>query len=92
MRHRLEGWLDSYPFVGDVRGKGLMLGVEIVSDKATRAGDHDLRDRIVDESFKNGLLLLGAGPSTIRFCPPLVLDEETADEGLAIMERVMDTL
>ena len=40
-------------------------------------------------AFKNGLLLLGAGPSTIRFCPPLTLDKETADEGLAVMERVM---
>ena len=92
MKARLQTWLDRYPFVGDVRGKGLMLGIEIVEDKATKMGDHTLRDRIVDESFKNGVLLLGAGPSTIRFCPPLNIDIETINEGLAVMERIMDAL
>lgn len=92
MKARLETWLDRYPFVGDVRGKGLMLGVEIVSDKGEKSGDPKLRDRIVDESFKKGLLLLGAGPSTIRFCPPLTLDMKTADAGLDVMEEVMDAL
>ena len=89
---RIKKWVDRYDFVGDVRGKGLMIGVEIVSDKAARTGDHDLRDRIVDDCFNQGLLLLGAGPSAIRFCPPLVLDKETADEALAVMERVMDSI
>ena len=92
MKARIETWVDRYPFVGDVRGIGLMLGAEIVSDRNTRAGDPQMRDRIVDDCFKNGLLLLGAGPATIRFCPALVLDEETANEGLAIMERAMDAL
>ncbi len=92
MRARLETWIDRYPFVGDVRGKGLMLGVDIVSDKEAHTGDHDLRDRIVDLSFAQGVLLLGAGPSTIRFCPPLTLDQATADAGLDVMERVMDAI
>jgi 4-aminobutyrate aminotransferase len=92
MKARLQKWVERYPFVGDVRGIGLMLGAEIVSDRAARLGDGQLRDRIVDDCFKAGLLLLGAGPSTIRFCPALVLDEATANEGLAIMERVMDAL
>lgn len=92
MKARLNNWLSRYPFIGDVRGKGLMLGVEIVSDKEAKTGDPALRDRIVDESFKQGLLLLGAGPSTIRFCPPLTLDTLTADAGLDVMEDVMDAL
>jgi 4-aminobutyrate aminotransferase len=92
MMARLQTWVDRYPFVGDARGKGLMLAVEIVSDKAHRTGDHDLRDRIVDASFEQGVLLLGAGPSTIRFCPPLTLDKATADAGLSVMERVMDAI
>jgi 4-aminobutyrate aminotransferase len=92
MRARLEAWVDRYDFVGDVRGKGLMLAVDFVSDKETKLGDHEMRDRVVDESFKKGLLLLGAGPSTIRFCPPLVIDKATADEGLAVMEKVMDAI
>lgn len=90
MMKRVQKWKDRYPFVGDVRGKGLMIGVDIVESKKTKVGDPKLRDRIVDESFYKGLLLLGAGPSTIRFCPPLILDEATADAGLAVMERVMD--
>jgi 4-aminobutyrate aminotransferase len=92
MKERLHTWLDRYDFIGDVRGKGMMLAVEIVTDKATKTGDHDLRDRIVDECFRNGLLLLGAGPASIRFCPPLVLDKETADEGLAVMERALNSM
>ncbi|MDQ5824466.1 MAG: acetyl ornithine aminotransferase family protein [Chloroflexota bacterium] len=89
---RTNRWLDRYGFVGDVRGKGLMIGVEIVKSKESREADHDLRDRIVDECFKRGLLLLGAGPNTIRFCPPLTLDRPTSDAALDIMEAVMDTL
>lgn len=92
MMKRLSQWPGRYPFVGDVRGKGLMIGVEIVSDKEKRTPNSQLRDKIVDLSFEKGLLLLGAGPSTIRFCPPLIIDEQAADEGLAIMEQVMDGL
>ncbi len=89
---RVRAWPDRYPFVGDVRGKGLMIGVEIVADRQTKAFAPELRDRIVEGAFEKGLLLLGAGPSTIRFCPPLILDEQTADEALSIMEAVMDDL
>ncbi len=92
MKSRLNTWLSRYPFVGDVRGKGLMLGVEIVSDRASKEGDPTMRDLIVDEAFKKGLLLLGAGPSTIRFCPPLTLDKLTADAGLDVLEDVMDEI
>ena len=67
--------------------------VEIVKSKEGREADHDLRDLIVDESFKRGLLLLGAGPNTIRFCPPLTLDRPpTADAALDVMEAVMDAV
>jgi len=90
MKARLTTWLDRYPFIGDVRGKGLMLAVEIVSDRVERTPDGALRDAIVDESFKNGVLLLGAGPTAIRFCPPLNIDIETVNAGLDVMERVMD--
>jgi 4-aminobutyrate aminotransferase len=92
MGERLETWRERYPFVGDVRGKGLMLGIDIVADRVTRAFDGDLRDKIVEESFNKGVLLLGAGPSVIRFCPPLNIDEQTVDAGLDVMEQVMDGL
>jgi 4-aminobutyrate aminotransferase len=92
MLERMSGWVDRYPFVGDVRGKGLMIGVEIVADKAAKTRNPELRDLIVDRCFHEGLLLLGAGPTAIRLCPPLILDRETADAGLDVMERVMDSL
>jgi len=92
MESRLTTWLDRYPFIGDVRGKGLMLAVEIVSDRVEKSPDGALRDRIVQESYENGVLLLGAGPTAIRFCPPLNIDIETVNAGLGVMERVMDGL
>jgi 4-aminobutyrate aminotransferase len=76
--------------VRDVRGKGLMIGVDLVEDRVTRVPAHDLRERIVDEAFQQGLLLLGAGLGAIRFCPPLVLTTELADEALDILERVFE--
>ncbi len=77
------------PHIGQVRGKGLMIGVEIVEDRDSHAPAHDLRERIVEEAFRRGLLLLGCGDSAIRFSPPLTIDEKTADEGLAIFEEAL---
>lgn len=90
MLPRLQEWKERYAFVGDVRGLGLMAGVELVEDKQTKEYASDLRDAIVDECFKHGLLLLGAGKSVIRLCPPLVITKSELDEGLNIMEQVMD--
>jgi 4-aminobutyrate aminotransferase len=65
--------------VGDVRGLGLMIGVEIVEDRASRAPAPELRERILEEAFRRGLLLLGCGKSTIRLAPPLIVDREDAE-------------
>ncbi len=78
MKSRLTSLMDKHPLIGDVRGLGLMLGVELVKDRETRETAPSLRDAVVDECFKRGLLILGAGPSTIRFSPPLIIDEEQA--------------
>ena len=86
---RVATWPDRFPMVGDVRGRGLMIGIDLVEDRATRTPAHDLRDRIVDEAFGQGLLLLGAGVGAIRLCPPLVLTAAEADEGLTIMEALL---
>ena len=75
--------------MGDVRGIGLMVGVELVKDRVTRESAPELRDRVVRGAFQNGLLLLGCGESTIRFCPPLVISEEEVDTGLSIFERTL---
>jgi len=89
MLERLKTWPDRFPFVGEVRGMGLMIGIDLVEDRATRVPAADLRDTIVDEAFYKGLLLLGAGKGAIRLCPPLVLTPELADEGLTILEGIM---
>jgi len=71
-------WPLKHRIVGDVRGMGLMIGVEIVRDQKTKERAGDLREAIVDLAFEKGLLLLGAGENTIRVAPPLLVDEEQA--------------
>ncbi len=75
--------------VGDVRGLGLMIGVEFVQDKNTRKADGAIRDRIVDLAFERGLLLLGCGKNVIRFSPPLTITKKEVDEGLMIFEEAL---
>ncbi len=78
--------------MGDVRGKGLMVGVELVKDRVTKESAPDLRDRVVQSAFRNGLLLLGCGESTVRFCPPLIIGMEEIDTGLSIFEETLRKL
>ncbi|HUO59781.1 MAG TPA: acetyl ornithine aminotransferase family protein [Candidatus Acidoferrales bacterium] len=86
MMRRLHTWPERLPLVGDVRGLGLMIGVEIVSDKVKKTAAPDLRDRIVEAAFDKGLLFLGAGPNTLRISPPLVLTCEQADMAMDALE------
>ena len=85
LRDRLGG----HAVVGDVRGLGLMVGVEIVRDRFRREPAPELRERILEEAFKRGLLLLGCGRSTIRLAPPLVVDEEDAATAARILEEAV---
>jgi 4-aminobutyrate aminotransferase len=86
---RLKSWLNDakHPMVGDVRGQGLMIGIEIVKDKKTRAKAHDERERIVELAFERGVLFLGAGENSIRFAPPLIVTKEQADIALDVLEE-----
>jgi 4-aminobutyrate aminotransferase len=83
---RLSGWRDKFKIVGDVRGRGLMIGVEIVKDQSSKERARDLRDAIVSHAFERGLLILGAGENALRLCPPLVIDEEQADFAVRTLE------
>ncbi len=76
-----------HPSIGDVRGKGLMIGVEFVKDRETRERFPALRDKVVDYAFEGKLLLLGCGVNTMRLIPPLSVEQETIDEALLIFER-----
>lgn len=75
--------------IGDVRGLGLVIGVELVQDRQTRDPASELRSDVIDRAFRKGLLLLGCGASTVRFMPALNIDAETVDEGLAIFEEAL---
>jgi 4-aminobutyrate aminotransferase len=88
MQQRMKSWVDKYEIVGDVRGLGLMIGVEIVKDKKTKALAGKERDRIVDQlCFERGLLMLGCGETTIRLSPPLIITTEQADIAMDILEE-----
>ncbi|MFB3916498.1 MAG: acetyl ornithine aminotransferase family protein [Terriglobales bacterium] len=84
---RIRSWPDKYAMVGDVRGLGLMIGIEIVTNKRTKAPAGPERDRIVELAFEHGVLLLGAGANTVRLSPPLIVSAEQADVALDILEE-----
>jgi len=86
---RMAGWRERHTIVGDIRGKGLMIGVEIVRNHKTKEKATDLRDRIVQLAFRKGLLVLGAGENTVRLSPPLVIDEEQADFAVRTLDSCL---
>jgi 4-aminobutyrate aminotransferase len=86
---RLRTWPERFPQVGDVRGLGLMLGVELVRDQESRLKAPELRDRVVQLAFERGLLVLGAGDNVIRLCPPLVVSPDQCDFALDVLEECL---
>jgi 4-aminobutyrate aminotransferase len=87
MLKRMADWPSKLKLVGDVRGRGLMIGVEIVKDKMTKEHGSAERDRIVEMAFERGVLFLGCGPSTVRICPALVVTKEEADVAVDVLEQ-----
>ena len=75
--------------IGDVRGKGVMIGVEVVKDKNTKEPNEEIRNMIEHTAFEYGLLTLGCGKSTMRFAPPLCITKKEVDEGLEIFEQAV---
>ena len=89
MLDRLRGWTKSHPLVGEVRGRGLMIGIELVKDKATREPIAAVRNRVETLAFERGLLILGCGETSLRLCPPLIVSEEEASVALDILEDAL---
>ncbi len=87
MMKRMAGWPKKHRIVGDIRGRGLMIGVDIVKDQATREYGNADRDRIVEAAFERGILFLGCGPSTIRIAPPLIVTKDEADVAMDALEE-----
>jgi len=91
LMNRLRDWPARFPVVGDVRGLGLMIGVELVRDQATKEKAPELRDRVLRLAFERGLLVLGAGDNTIRLCPPLVITRDQCDFAIDTLEECLNT-
>ena len=89
MLSRLRTWTGKHANVGDVRGRGLMIGIELVKDQQTREAAPLLRDRVVDLAFERGLLILGCGENTIRLAPPLIVKPQEADVAMDILEECL---
>jgi 4-aminobutyrate aminotransferase len=89
MLERVRGWKQSHPSVGDVRGRGLMIGIEIVKDKATREPAVELRNRVETLAFERGLIVLGCGETSLRLSPPLIVSKEEATVALDILEEAL---
>jgi 4-aminobutyrate aminotransferase len=92
MLERMRDWTRRFAHVGDVRGRGLMIGIELVKDRESRERAPELRDRLVMALFERGLLVLGAGPNTIRLSPPLVINRDQADFAMDTMEQCLQAL
>lgn len=86
---KISAVMKNHPGIGDVRGLGLMIGVDFVKDRETREPDAGLRDRVVDAAFERGLLLLGCGSAVIRIAPPLCVSRAEVDEAMEIFEEAL---
>jgi 4-aminobutyrate aminotransferase len=91
MLKRMADWPAKHRIVGDVRGRGLMIGVEIVKDKKTKEYAPEQRDRVVELAFERGILFLGCGPSTVRISPPLIVTKDEADAAIDVLEESIES-
>lgn len=89
LRERIQDWPQRFPLVGEVRGLGLMIGVELVRDPQTREKASRERDQVVNLAFERGLLILGAGDNTLRLSPPLMINRDQCDAALRILEECL---
>ena len=87
---RLHGLARDYPCIGEVRGKGLMIGMELIEADAERTPARALCEALVTRAYHNGLLLLSCGTSTVRFMPPLSVSEDEIDEAVALLRMSLD--
>jgi 4-aminobutyrate aminotransferase len=86
---RLESMQSRYDCIGDVRGKGLMVGVEMVENSINKQASPEKRNAVIQACFSAGLILQGCGPNTVRFAPPLTINEEEVETGLDIFEACL---
>ena len=86
---RLRKVQDEFPAIGDVRGIGLMVAADFVVDRESRRGDGEMRNRVVMECFRRGVLALGCGESAVRFCPALTITEKQIDAAVGVFREAV---
>jgi 4-aminobutyrate aminotransferase len=89
LQDKVKALAERHQIIGDVRGKGLMIGIELVRDRHTKERATTERDALVMELFKRGLLVLAAGPNVVRLSPPLVFTKEQADTAVRILDEAL---
>ena len=87
LRNGLRALQDKHLLIGDVRGLGLMIGIELVRDRQTKERAVDERNALVQAMFRHGVLALGAGRNALRLAPPLVLTIDQANEVLRVIDE-----
>lgn len=92
LKDKLSNLKTAYPAISDVRGLGLMIGAGLVAQDAVHAPDAQLRDQVIQKTFEKGLLLLGCGESTVRFCPPLIVNKAEAQTAVDIFGQTLKEL
>jgi hypothetical protein len=92
IRERMLGWQERFPQVGDVRGLGAMLAIELVGDAASKAPDPDSAKAVIDAALERGLILLKAGTygNCIRVLCPLTIEDAVLDEALGVWEEALE--
>ena len=88
--NRLGELARRYPCIGEVRGRGLMIGMELIETDGSRKPARALCDAVITRAFHNGLLLLSCGTSTVRFMPPLNTSIAEIDEALELLDASLD--
>jgi 4-aminobutyrate aminotransferase len=89
MMKRLYEMKERYEKIGDVRGLGLAWGIEFVKNRKTKEHDIETRDKVISNSLRRGLVILGCGKSSIRLIPPLIINKEQLEIGLDILEEAI---
>ncbi len=89
LMNRMRDWPRRFKHVGEVRGLGLMIGIEMVRDQGTKERAPELRDQLETMAFERGLLILGCGPNSLRLCPPLVITRDQADFAVDTLEQCL---
>jgi 4-aminobutyrate aminotransferase/(S)-3-amino-2-methylpropionate transaminase len=94
MTSRLTEMADRYALIGDVRGRGAMVAMELVEDRGTKAPAKEATSRLIEECYKQGVVILKAGTydNVIRLLPPLTISEDLLGEGLDVLDKALAAL